>query len=405
MGLKRPWMGHHYHATYSNYARGVSVLIHRSLNFEPLDVIIDPEGRYVVMHAIIDTLDVVLVGLYLPPPANLFLLQKLITLIAQFSTDNVILTGDFNVPPNPSMDKLTPDSATDSTLSRWARVFGLEDVWRWKHPTERMYTCHSSSYNSLSPIDLPYASIPILPKITGIEMLPRGISDHSPLICTLQTITPQADRLWRLSKFWIEHPTIHIEMAKEIKQFWRINATTSTAGTVWDTFKAYIRGCYLSSIARECRNDRFLLEEAEAKARDLESWFILTSNPTTAQDMNVAYREVMLLRVAKANKCQLAQTQRIFEQGDKTGRLLAWISREQSLVSTIARLRRSDGTLVSDPVKINACFAEYYSALYSSRVQYSQKELGHFLDGVAFPVLTTAAKERLDAPITLEEVQ
>lgn len=145
MGLKRPWMGRHYHATHSNYAQGVSVLVHKSLNFEPLNVVTDPEGRYVLIHARIDMIEMVLAGLYLPPPANISLLHKLTSLIAQFHTDNVILAGDFNIPPNPSLDKLSPDSATDSALSRWAGVFELEDVWRCKHPTNRMYTCNSSS--------------------------------------------------------------------------------------------------------------------------------------------------------------------------------------------------------------------------------------------------------------------
>lgn len=243
----------------------------------------------------------------------------------------------------------------------------------------------------------------MLPKITGIEMLPRGIANHSPLLCTLQTTTPQADRLWHLSRYWIKHPTIEIEMAKEIKGFWVCN--TSKTGMVWDTFKAYVRGCYLSSIVRERRNDGITLEEAEAKARDLESRFTLTSNPIIAQDTKVVYREVTLLRVAKANKQQLAQTQKIFEQGEKIGRLLAWISKEQSPVSTIASIRRSDGTSVTDPVNINLCFADFYAALYSSRAQYSFVELFDFLDGVTLLVLTTAARDSLEAPITLGEVQ
>lgn len=125
LGLKKPWVGHHYHATYTNYARGVSILIHKSLNFEPLDMLIDPEGRYIIIHANIEALAMVIVGVYLPPPANISLLQKITTIIAQFPTDNVILTGDFNITPNPSLDKMSPDPATDSALTRWAQVLGL----------------------------------------------------------------------------------------------------------------------------------------------------------------------------------------------------------------------------------------------------------------------------------------
>lgn len=159
MSLKTPWVGHHYHATHSGYARRVSILVHKSSNFELLDVRIDPKGRYILLHTILDTVEMVIVGVYLPPPANLLLQNTIVSLLAQFPMDNVILAGDFNIPPNPSLDRLSADSATDSALSRWARLFGLEDVWRWKHPSDRMYTYHSLSHNTLSRIDLLYMPV------------------------------------------------------------------------------------------------------------------------------------------------------------------------------------------------------------------------------------------------------
>lgn len=60
-------MGRHFHATHSGYSRGVSILIHKSINFELLDVKLDPEGGYVLLHAYIDMVEMVVVGLYLPP--------------------------------------------------------------------------------------------------------------------------------------------------------------------------------------------------------------------------------------------------------------------------------------------------------------------------------------------------
>lgn len=69
LSLKRAWVGAHYHAPYSNYARGVSVLVHKALPFQLLDVKLDPGGRYVLLHALISRIPVVIVGVYLPPPS------------------------------------------------------------------------------------------------------------------------------------------------------------------------------------------------------------------------------------------------------------------------------------------------------------------------------------------------
>lgn len=67
LSLKKPWVGHYYHATFSSYARGVSVLVHKALSFALLDLHLDPEGRFVVLHAVVANVPMVIVGLYIPP--------------------------------------------------------------------------------------------------------------------------------------------------------------------------------------------------------------------------------------------------------------------------------------------------------------------------------------------------
>lgn len=72
----------------------------------------------------------------------------------------------------------------------------------------------------------------------------------------------------------------------------------------------------LLSILRARRNAAITIEEAENRASALESQYVLSNNPITCLDMQAAYRKVVLLRVTKAKKHQLAQTQCIFEQGE-----------------------------------------------------------------------------------------
>lgn len=95
---------------------------------------LDPDGRYVVIHGMVECLELVLVGLYIPPSATIRLLHKITTLIATYSTDNVIFMGDFNMPPNPEMECFTSTGGSSSDLSVWAKAYGFTNVWRWKHP-------------------------------------------------------------------------------------------------------------------------------------------------------------------------------------------------------------------------------------------------------------------------------
>lgn len=130
LGLRKPWAGHCYHATHSSFSREVSVLIHKSLTYELLDVKVDPEGRYALLHVVIDTIEIIIPGLYMPPLASTALLKLLIPLLSMYSTDNLIFAGDFNMVPNPSMDRLSQGAGVDSPLSKWVSLYGLTDVWR-----------------------------------------------------------------------------------------------------------------------------------------------------------------------------------------------------------------------------------------------------------------------------------
>lgn len=155
-----------------------------------LDLRLDLDGQYVIMNALCEKREVITVvvitGLYVPPPASMVVLHKIQTIVANYHTTNINMAGDFNMAPNPSADKLSPGPMTDSALSRGAELYGLHDTWRWKYPHSRQFTCHSATA-TLSRIDLIYVSNSLLPIVVAVSLLPRGISDHAPVLLDLST--------------------------------------------------------------------------------------------------------------------------------------------------------------------------------------------------------------------------
>lgn len=139
LALWKPWVGACYHATHSSFSRGVSVLVHKSLGFILLDLDLDSEGRYVARHALCDRLELLIVGLYVPLPATLDILQKLTPLMARCPSAGVILAGDFNMTPDPTLDRFNPGPLGVSPLSQWADNYGFTDIWRLRHPVQKIY--------------------------------------------------------------------------------------------------------------------------------------------------------------------------------------------------------------------------------------------------------------------------
>lgn len=117
-------------------------------------------------------------------------------------------------------------------------------------------------------------------------------------------------------------------------------------------------------------------------------------------------RDLSLLRIDLTKKYLLDGSQRVFEFGDKNGRMLAWLARGQQGVTHIGCPRGQDGRLLTLQADISGRFLGFYQALYSSRVCYSTSELLRYLDRVPLPSLDSAKSGKIeDEDISLEEVQ
>lgn len=58
----------------------------------------------------------------------------------------------------------------------------LEDVWRERNEKAKDYTYYSASKKSFSRLDMIWMSTQLSIYTNKIEILPRGISDHNPII-------------------------------------------------------------------------------------------------------------------------------------------------------------------------------------------------------------------------------
>lgn len=189
-----------------------------------------------------------------------------------------------------------------------------------------------------------------------------------------------------------------------MREYWDTNPGTASAMTVWDAFKAYTRGRYQTIIARVRRERRADLSDAERKADLQEAQFLRTKDPGDYDTLQLLTREVVRIRTSLTRKSLLAQTQRIFEQGERSGKLLAWLSREQQGGMCIPHIQGPDGCLTYDSDEINDSFASFYRNLYGSKVTYTRDELTDYLEPIDFPVLTVKYRDNLDAPITTDEL-
>lgn len=141
-----------------------------------------------------------------------------------------------------------------------------------------------------------------------MQILPRGISDHAPLLLTLDLSVGPTVRLWCLSRFWISDTAVDDQFRTELTGYWVDNVGMADDTTVWDAFKAYTRGHYQTIIARVSRERSVDLTRAERETASVKEIFIRTRDPQHYAHLQLLTGEVLSLRTSLTQKKILAQS-------------------------------------------------------------------------------------------------
>lgn len=126
--LNFAWLGWAFHSTHTSFSRGVSVLIHRTLDFQVFDKLMDTEGRYVFLMCHIFKLKCILAFVYVPPLFNPEVLRTLLTYhCTVWETLVAILIQAWTNHPPPPPPRLTGGGTHCMALLKFIEEVGWVD--------------------------------------------------------------------------------------------------------------------------------------------------------------------------------------------------------------------------------------------------------------------------------------
>lgn len=113
---------------------------------------------------------------------------------------------------------------------------------------------------------------------------------------------------------------------------------------------------------------------------------------------------VTQLCTEKAKQSIFFCRQRIYEQGERAGRLLAYLAYMNDMPPVVVSLIDTEGNSITDPFQVASQFLQFYKNLYKSRTTHTQAELQTSLNTIQFPRLKPEQVKLLDAPITTQDI-
>lgn len=154
---------------------------------------------------------------------------------------------------------------------------------------------------------------------------------------------------WCLDSKWLHNDRVQELLKDSDTQYWEVNESSASLQMVWGAFKAFIRGQYISAIksARvEYNSQLTLLQQAESEAA---SEFVSSPTGDNYSTLAQACRELEFHLTSLTHAEAALQAGRLFESGDKNGKLLANLVGDSRHLTVVSELLSDAGGLFYRP--------------------------------------------------------
>lgn len=411
------WGGHLLASSGRSNARGVAILVRRSLQYKLIRQLNDEEGRILLVEIDIRGVSYTLGSLYAPtqdrPQDQIRFLDELEEKLELLSGSNIILGGDFNCLLNQNLDRnlSTPPPGTANQFRNRIKAFlddrGICDIWRLRHPNGRGFTFRRGSYASR--LDYIFVSDHLSDRVSGTQIHQDPHSDHSMVLVEIR----QQDRsrgpgLWRLDTSLLTDPSFTTQMA-DFLEAWESPPELSDARVKWEWLKFKIKDFVIgyqskkkSLQAQTIKDLRKELQTLCARQDSEED-----DQESTLMEIASVKRELKEVEEEKANKAMFRSKCKWARLGEKPTGYFLRLEKQRSKEKTLSNVIREDGQTISNPKDIMEECKLFYQNLYTEDPDSltSIEEVDRVTQGLEHPTLSDISKEQMDAPYSIEELK
>ena len=349
------------------------------------------------------------ISIYVPPQLHNSTMQDLGELILNLPKGITVMGGDCNAMLDRSKDFSrgagVKSYTADTKFKTWVQSLGLCDIWRIWNPRTTQYTHTSAAHGTHSRLDYFFMPATDVPLTCGSRILPRGISDHSPVLMSLGRDRTTCRPMWRLNAWFLQDPKFIELLKKDIHQFFQLNnGSVESTATLWAAGKATIRGYAKAHIRRQERDKSAQLNDLELKILQAEKRIGQGENGTWERQLALDRASLVQIQMEEAKAWWRASTQRVYECGDKNGKLLYWLAAGSRASPIIPSVMDEKGEMCVKAPDIAATFARFYKKLYAKRPRSPREVERSIVWDFSLPQLSEAYAKRLDLPIDMEEI-
>lgn len=250
----------------TSHSAGVMILFNRFPG-NVIDCKSDSDGHWLMIVSEINGSKYILLCVY--GYTNRAQNKKLLTFLCEqleqwklsYLVDKVVVGGDFNIAPDPSVDRLpsrTSCHSYDESILNLVNKVSLCDAWRLKNPSVSQFTWFNSSNNGqCSRIDYWLVSNNLINNISKCEISASPLTDHCliSLFISLTKVKHQS-LIWKFNNNLLHNDNFCLEVRNLIVEIDKLDMSHVSK---WEWFKFQVKQVAIQiskSIAKQKRQEQ-----------------------------------------------------------------------------------------------------------------------------------------------------
>ncbi len=401
-------------------ARGVSIFLDRSMQFDIIETKGDDFGRWLWVLARFGNVNLGIMNIYSPNIVHEQ--EQFYEFIHQFlmskkqKDTHFIIGGDWNTYFSLKWDRMMPGGQKNKEVSgRCEKIMQdmcLVDMVRKFHPNEKFITW--KRWNSVirqwrgSTLDRFLISQSLEPIATKLSKQNMDFSDHDVVELELQgaDFVTRGSGNWKLNVEVLKEESYkelidktHQELQQEYAQLIDVDPRRK-----WECFKVKVRQCSIVYCKKRNtmrkKDERILREKLEKLEAEL-----VNQNPDTAKEYKIAEAELQSIVAEDTRRNILRTKSQFMSYGEKGTKLFYGRVKQKFAKSGIMTLENEEGKECKKQKEVQHIIRTYFQQVFQSRESLGwEKDLQRFVQGLKFPQITKGEKDRMNAGIEEEEV-
>lgn len=404
----REWLGPMFFAHGTTNSRGCCILIRDSVDFKPIHVRADSNGRFLTVQCMINGDSRTLVNVYAPNVESdqVTFIKNLDEILVNCGISNlndIVMAGDWNVVRDMDLDKSGGNyfvkKRSIESIDELIVKYNLNDTWRIKHPCTRRYSWRQSNPLIQCRLDYFLISDSLFDQVVDTDIIPSIRSDHSAITLEFQNIpiSKKGPNIWKFNVNLLEDTHYTKEMKSNLKS-WINKYDIEDKQLKWELIKYEIRK-YSIAFSKKKRHETSKRKlELEQQLCHLERNL---SNHNNVCKYNDVKQELKKMDDEKIKGHIIRSKVQWHEEGERSTKYFLGLEKNRAIKKHMQKLRLKDGKFTTDPNIILQTASDFYKQLYTSKASNDNSDFGYGF--MHTKILKEEDKDSCDGDITIKE--